>query len=187
MVTACLEYTLRGDQQFVFTVPLPEREPVFMSMDIDKYTRDGRAVVVVDSAKFLALWRADPNNLHRDVAMGSPKTWPSDYKYHWVVDGFSYGHENPVPLADVHHYTAPLTISSSKFLGLSKREWREEVEAVGFMNGITRTIWLLTQGCQAFPVKCSPACMVPLANAAAVSGSLPYTVGDLAAIGSMQY
>lgn len=130
MVTACLEKRLGRDPRLVFTVPLPEREPVFMSMHISEYSRDNCGVVIVDAQKFLARWRADPNERHKAEANDTPETWPSDYKYKEAVDGFALGRENPVPLAEVNlaHYID--TIVSYKFWRFGKTVRKHRLDCV---------------------------------------------------------
>lgn len=51
---------------------------------------------------------------------------PFDYKYKWAVDGFSHGIKQPVPLAEVEAHREP----NGYFY-------------IGFINGVTRTHWLL--------------------------------------------
>lgn len=59
----------------------------------------------------------------------------SDYKYRHAVTGFSHGVENPVPLAEVGAHQTGRRLH------------------IGFINGVTRTFWLLANHCPAFPVK----------------------------------
>ena len=82
----------------IFSVPLPDREPVFMSVAETPYENEKRGVVIVDAGKFLKLWRADPYKHHQEIAEGTPATWRQDYKFKHAVKGFSYGFTNPVPL-----------------------------------------------------------------------------------------
>lgn len=60
---------------------------------------------------------------------------PNDYKYRHAVAGFSHGVENPVPLAEVGAHQAGRRLH------------------IGFINGVTRTFWLLANRCPAFPAK----------------------------------
>lgn len=180
MVTAQLDLENSGKQQIVFTVPLPRRNPVFMSMALNDYSRNYFGVVVVDSIKFLQLWRSEPNSIHRDVANGSPATWPNDRKYDLAVKGFSHGRTNPVPLADVSYGVAIRTSTTKNFFGLRKEIRREDVPYVGFSNGITRTIWLLTQGCPAFPIQCNLDGARDLHRIASPPGTQFYTASELA-------
>lgn len=180
LVTAQLDRDNSGKQQIVFTVPLPRRDPVFMSMALNDYSRDYFGIVIVDSIKFLQLWRSEPNSIHRDIANGSPATWPGDRKYDLAVKGFSHGRTNPVPLADVSYGVAMRTSTTRNFLGLRKEVLRENVPYIGFSNGITRTIWLLTQGCPAFPIQCSLDGARELHRIAAAPGTSFHTAGELA-------
>lgn len=152
MIIANLDENLWGDLQIVFTVPLPEMEPVFMSTKIAEYGLENFGIVIVDAQKFMRLWRADPRGRQRHLANGNPATWAIDTKYHFANDMFSEGRENPVPLANV---------------GFSS----EETAYITINDGITRTIWLLTHGCAAFPVWCRASYARKLFVSAAADGT----------------
>jgi hypothetical protein len=95
------------------------------------------------------------------------------------VNGFSYGIDNPVPLAFVSHGTATRTNVSHKFLWFGKQELLEQFHYVGFTNGVTRTIWLLSQGCKAFPIECEMPGAIELHRIAAIPGTPFYTIDEL--------
>jgi len=140
----------------VFRVPTNGGD-AFMCATRSNYNNEKRAVVVVDSEKFLALWRR-PGGSHDDIAHQSPENWPADYKFHKAVDGFSRGETNPVPLALVHCYeeAEPHEIFKRGLLNSWKyvrTDVRQRI-TLSFTNGITRTIWLLANGAKAFPVEC---------------------------------
>ena len=180
MVTTCLEKRFGHDPRLVFTVPLPEREPVFMKLNISEGGQDNCGLVIVDAAKFLALWRADPTELHKAEANGSPETWPSDYKYKDADDGFAPGRENPVPLAEVnlnHHID---TITSYKFWRFGKTVRKQRLDCIAFTNGITRTIWLLSHHCAAFPVQCDLNSAPELFKLAGAAGTSFHTIAEWA-------
>ena len=153
-----------------------------MSMNISEYGMDNFGIVIVDAQKFLSLWRADPYSPHQVEANGTPETWPNDYKYSHAVEGFSHGRENPVPLADVSYGAAIRTSVSYKFLRFGRTERQEQIEYVAFTNGITRTIWLLTHGCAAFPVKCGMSSARELFLAAAAEGTSFHSLAELAEV-----
>lgn len=75
---------------------------------------------------------------------------------------------DPVPLAEVSY-------------GVDTRG--EDVPFVGFTNGITRTIWLLTQGCTAFPIECDRARTQDLHRVAAALGTSDHTADEIAKAG----
>lgn len=179
-VSACIENPEWSEPRIIFTVPLPNRDPVYMSMTITEYGRENSAVVIVDAQKFLHLWQSDPYGAHAELANGTPLTWPNDYKYDRAVAGFSHGRTNPVPLPDISFGRAPRPIDAS--IQKSRTDGSEQVEYIAFTNGITRTIWLLTQGCKAFPVKCSIDCVSGLVRAAGVEGANVQTLSELATV-----
>ncbi|HYD81584.1 MAG TPA: hypothetical protein VEC06_17410 [Paucimonas sp.] len=182
MISITTETDMWGVQFLIFTVSLPNREPVFMSMEVSDYKRKHSGIVLVDSEKFLQLWRDDPYEAHADVAFGNPDTWPSDYKYAHAAKGFSYGYQNPVPLAEISHGLGNRTVRTYKFLWFGKTERKELVPYVSFTNGITRTIWLLSQGCKAFPVDCDLRYARELHRHAGLAGTGFYTLDEMTKI-----
>ncbi|MBK4737809.1 plasmid fertility inhibition factor family protein [Noviherbaspirillum pedocola] len=108
---------------------------VYMRTSSDRHDEENDVVVMVDAEKFLALWRKHPNELFRSFAMGDPDVWRRDYKFAEAADGFLNNHTNPVPLIDV------------ECVSRANGSW------VGFNNGVTRTIYLLANGCKCFPVE----------------------------------
>ena len=92
-----------GNDFAVFEVALPNKESVFMSYGLSE--KSGQySVVIVDSIKFLQLWRSDSKGIHNEIALGTPATWINDYKYGKAEKGFSYGYTNPVPLAYISYF-----------------------------------------------------------------------------------
>jgi hypothetical protein len=163
----------------IFSVSLADREPVFMSVDETPYENENRSVVLVDARKFLKLWRTDPYKTHQDIARGNPRTWRQDRKFKDAAEGFSYGFENPVPLPEVEYAEVKILSVSYKFLRFGRKEHIRQVRYVSFINGITRTIWLLSHGCRAFPVECRMSSARKLHRAASVAGTRVFTVRDV--------
>ncbi|GAA0432264.1 plasmid fertility inhibition factor family protein [Massilia aurea] len=166
----------------VFRIPTQTLGDVFMRAERPNYDADRKAVVEVDAVRFLNLWR-QPHSSHREIALGDPGTWSSDYKYRWADDGFSKGAENPVPLAEVNcgHAEHDLTEVRRRFFLFTE----EVVIAprglpwLSFTNGITRTIWLLANGAPVFPVECSLDHAQELQRLAGVEGGRPVALSDL--------
>lgn len=160
----------------VFTVPRPDRPPVYMSIKETVYLNEKRAVVVVDAERFLGLWKNDPSNPAPELAAGNSDTWRKDKKHPNAEVGFSHGSANPVPLPVVSPDKSHRTIVTYRFLCFGKREHEERFDYLRFANGITRTIWLLAQGCKSFPVMPDAKELYKLA---AAEGSKLYTVDQL--------
>lgn len=177
-LTSVVDYS--GTKLIIFSVPLPNKPPVFMAAEVSAYNNDKRGVVIVDADKFLQLWRDEPHSVHHEQAYGSPQTWPKDRKYLDAEKGFSYGYDNPVPLANVSHGLYTRIIVSHKFLWFGRKEHREQFDYVAFTNGVTRTIWLLSQGCKAFPVECEMPDTKEFHRVASVPGTNFFTVEELA-------
>jgi hypothetical protein len=168
-----------GVKMAIFSVPLGDREPVFMRVDETPYENEHRGVVIVDARKFLRLWRADPYKTHQEIARGNPRTWRQDRKFNDAADGFSYGFKNPVPLSWVGYEEVKILSVTYKFLRFGRKEHIRHVRFVSFINGITRTIWLLSHGCEAFPVACEMPEAITLHRAASVAGTRLFTVRDV--------
>ena len=168
-----------GAKTAIFSVPLAGREPVFMCVVETPYENEHRGVVMVDARKFLRLWRAQADGLHREIARGNPDMWRQDRKFTSAAEGFSYGLANPVPLAQVEYAEVTQTSVSYKFLRFGRHEQTRYVRSVSFIDGITRTIWLLSHGCEAFPVECPMSSAPNLHRAASVAGTRVFTVCDV--------
>src|ERR687894_891158 len=163
----------------IFSVSLADRKPVFMCVAQTPYENEHRGVVIVDARKFLKLWRADPYKHHQEIATGNPQTWRQDRKFISATEGFSYGIKNPVPLPEVGYAEVKILSVSYKFLRFGRHEQTRHVRSVSFINGITRTIWLLSHGCEAFPVECPMPSALNLHWAASVAGTRVFTVRDV--------
>lgn len=166
----------------VFCIPTAKKGAVFMRAERPNYNADRKAVVEVEAERFLALWR-QPLSSNRDIALGDPSTWPSDYKYKWAEDGFAGGAESPVPLAEVScgRATSDL-IERRRHLFFFTKEVviaRKGLPWLGFTNGITRTIWLLANGAKAFPVECELNEAAMLQELAGVPGGRPVVLSEL--------
>ncbi|MFJ1470172.1 plasmid fertility inhibition factor family protein [Massilia orientalis] len=145
---------------------------------------DYYVVVMVDAARFVELWR-QPLSSHREVALNTPETWPGDYKYSYAVDGFSHGAENPVPLAQVscRRSSSDIVEYESRF-HFFKREVivvRAGDPCLSFVNGVTRTIYLLSNGAKSFPVLCERRAADLLVEFAGCENSQPIVLSTLKA------
>jgi len=120
---------VRGNK-LIFTVPLPDREPVFMVAELSPIY----GVIVVDAEKLHKLWKNEPNSIHGEQSHGNSDSWKNDRKYVYADVGFSAGYDNPVPLPEVGYWA--------------------DYPCISFVDGVTRTIWLLSKGCKSFPIMC---------------------------------
>jgi hypothetical protein len=84
-----------------------------------------------------------------------------------------------VPLAQVEYAEGKILSVSYKFLRFGRKEHMRHVRYLSFINGITRTIWLLSHGCEAFPVECRMPEAIKLHRAASVAGTRVFTVRDV--------
>ena len=152
----------QGMRTTIFSVSLPDRPPVYMSVKSTSLD-DETGIVIVDAQKFLDLWKNTPGN-HRELAHGNRQTWMSDNKYPDAEVVFSRGISRPVSLAEISFSTLP----------------NSEKPYVSIVNGVTRTIWLLANVCGAFPVECQiDENAEKLHHIASVSGIPFLTLGKL--------
>lgn len=183
MQTLLEKKLIYGDLVAVFRVPTLRHGDVFMRVARTGRNNEKRAVVEVDSDKFLSLWRKEPFGHHATLSHGSCSTWEKDYKFGDAKDGFSKGRDNPVPLALVHCeiYKLRKTVERRRFLLLKQFYGYEHIEFpfVTFTNGITRTIWLLASGAKFFPVECSMRDAELLQSLAGLQGGDVQTVDNL--------
>jgi len=133
---------------------------------------NNRAVVIMDSEKFLRLWRNDTYEAHLHLSRGNPVSWMTDYKYKDAGIGFSEGKENPVPLAEIDFETRP----NNRFLSALSLK---QSEYVSFTNGVTRTIWLLCNGADSFPVEVSAESADSLRKAAGSAAHQSFTTAKM--------
>jgi hypothetical protein len=111
--------------------------------------------ILINSKLFKELWRNTTCNAHFEVARGNEESWIEDYKYKWAELGFSYGKNNPVPLARINYeqniYHEDI-IKTKFFLFKVKIDTKESlIHSISFNDGITRTIWLLCNGAKKIP------------------------------------
>lgn len=148
-----------GKRSILFPIELKNSNLVFMRVDEDQCLDEKRRVVIVDSAKLLSMWKAEPHGFNHDLSHGTPNDWESFSKYPKAAEGFSMGLNNPVPIARVvcglHKGTN--NIYERRF-GVFKKLTGRETFSIPFLeidNGRTRTIWLLNHGAAHFPVECT--------------------------------
>lgn len=95
-------------------------------------------VVHVDAQKFYYYWLISSlflDDSHRTNHCVLLKDMQRDYKFEHAVEGFKNTENNPVPLANL----------SARF--------EHNNPYIGFTNGVTRTMWLLSNGAKSFPVE----------------------------------
>jgi hypothetical protein len=120
----------------LWRLTIPGNDDRYMTL-----TRQGAGedsyVVMVDAARFYREWISSTLAVQNSRASASPlkRDMPIDYKYGDAIRGFSHGRRNPVPLATAG--------ANSQYGG----------DRLYFINGVTRTFWLLVNGAPAFPVE----------------------------------
>ena len=122
---------IHGRSWCVFHVPTRDGL-VFMKQENYASQSDEYFIVFVDRMRFESVWFKCGSRVVPELARGNEVIWRKDYKFHHAEKGFSHGITNPVPLATLSAYSGYPHIS--------------------FIDGITRTIWLLANGTEQFPV-----------------------------------
>jgi len=181
ILTQILE-NIWGRRRVVFTVPLADGSHVYMEVSRSQNLAfdEQRFVVIVDTEKFLALWKAEPNPIHPEIAHGNPAFWQQDSKFPQADAGFREGFHNPVPLAKVScEYRAARVSFQRKLFFFINTITHPPFHYLNIENGVTRTIWLLAHGCKAFPVECHFTTARYLHDLAGVPGTDITTVADL--------
>lgn len=126
-----------GSPCLLMTVPTSKGN-VFMRIDRSQCDSE-KFVVIVEARAFARLWNFSVEDKEYRPLRAGPATWHLDRKFHKAAEGFEQGESDPVPLARVSCLDAP----------------GRQIPSVSFVDGITRTLWLLAHGAPAFPVECA--------------------------------
>ena len=101
------------------------------------YGNNDTYVAIINSDMLLKFWENVPENdqINYELSHGNEESWVSDYKYHYAEDGFTGGISNPVPIPKIQYVNniTPNCIT---------------------VSDCTRTIWLLANDADSFPVEC---------------------------------
>lgn len=119
----------------VWKVPLPNQRAVYMGLSRapagEEYDRK-KHVVIVRARHFYAAWRAADLALNCDTARALlPSDIPKDRKWSDQGPNWAEGRKNPVYLPDVGYHPS---------------------RGPAFGDGITRSLWLIYNGAESFPV-----------------------------------
>lgn len=142
-------------------------DDVYLSVSRSNYGNEERAVVEVDCARLLRLWRDEPRSEHAgpanlaNLANGNPQTWRAHPRFDLAAEGFSFGEHDPVPLAEVNCPT------------------NAAVPYVTFTDGVMRTLWLAAYAAKSFPVECGVHEAEALQRLAGTAGSHWLSVAEL--------
>ncbi|WP_322805349.1 hypothetical protein SO574_23555 (plasmid) [Vibrio alfacsensis] len=120
-----------GRKYAVFHIPITNGT-VFMKQQIHLSEKNAFYIVYVDRMRFESVWFKGNSQVAPELARGNENAWRNDYKFHLAEKGFSHGITNPVSLAKLQSNTRYPKIS--------------------FIDGITRTVWLMANGAKEFPV-----------------------------------
>ncbi|WP_228744749.1 MULTISPECIES: plasmid fertility inhibition factor family protein [Enterobacterales] len=151
-----------GTRICTFAVSIRDGEKAWMKMHL--HPESDKWVVIVRKRQFLDAWARSGQEHH--LATGDESVWRQDYKFLHAEKGFSDGISNPVSLA----WCGANYITEKGLPALS----------VGFTDGITRTIWLLANGAEHFPVSVfSETCARLLYRGAGARNTEPLSVSYL--------
>lgn len=123
----------KSSTEVIWEIPLFEGRTCFMSAQRTNYLNEEQFVVFVCANDFYALWRAVDCLKKKNTTNRPPKLEdiPFDRKWRWQAQCWAHGQSNPVPLAQVSYHPD---------------------YGIGFIDGITRTLWLLHNKAPIFPV-----------------------------------
>ena len=110
----------------------PQKEPYHMSLGYHS-EHSKTHVLTVDTEKLYYHWLKS-KLVHGRSHCVLRRDMESDYKYKDAVKGFAEGKENPVPLA------------------YAVARYRDGQPNFGFVNGVTRTFWLINNRVPSFPI-----------------------------------
>ena len=144
-----------GENNAYFCVPLCNGGRFYFYASSANYS----IAVEVLSEKLLDLWRARRHNHHKEIAEGDINTWRLDSNLNANRVQFERAslRENAKPLADVGFYWAKQleVMHFPKILGVIADDIPFFVQrpTVAFVNGVTRTLWVLINHAPYFPVQ----------------------------------
>ena len=119
--------------KLIFTVPISSRV-VYISLNIEN--NFDKFIVLLDTQKFIHAWSVSADDdRFKGYNTGTPDIWRKDYKFHHAETGFNQGIGNPVPIADSIRATGRYPNCN-----------------IYFEDNVTRTIWLLANQAQYFPI-----------------------------------
>lgn len=142
--------------QAVFKLKTRDGSDAYMCVSRSHARNDQRSVVEVDADRFVKLTWPERAT---DPAQRTPEAWKADYKYDRAEAGFREGAASPVPLPDVaareDTVTKPVYARHLAILRKQVGEERSTQPSASFVDGTTRTMWLIANGVKRFPVECS--------------------------------
>lgn len=156
------EFGTHGERSCLFEIPLATGRTVWMDQKLSE--RSDYWLVLVEKRPFLQAWARAHQERH--LTIGDETIWRQDSKFSDAEDGFSHGRENPVPLAECGgDYLIEEGLPALRL-------------SIG--GGMTRTIWLLANGVERFPVKVSTARTAQLIHrGAGVKSTCPLSIKGL--------
>jgi hypothetical protein len=181
-IDVCGVRAFAGGKAVVFSVEIakPTTRRVFMEIactDDD----DNRAVVFVETERFIAAWGREPYGFNREAALGTLDRSRLD-KYKTIEDDFARSHQSPVPLAHVicrKEENKRAELAKTPTCGRTYVSPRAPPYYVDFNEGVTRTFWLIANGARAFPVAIDSTEASALHSEAGLSESPPLTIKQL--------
>ena len=147
----------------------------YMRVDAGAGAVADRMVVVVDSSLFLRLW-------NRKAGLDNASRWKAIPGYAEVQRRFMSGMSHPLRLAQVQIKWNFISVLLSRLLGLLKLNLALPGKQLKFVEGERRTMWLLANGAEAFPVECPANCAQLLHRLAGVESIPPAPLKDVMAL-----
>jgi hypothetical protein len=176
--------SIHGHHSIVMSVHTDLGE--FKMVNRRDFSSQDSSIVWVEAEKFLKLWRNEDYGIHEDVSHGTPETWRKDYKFHEAERGFKSAlnnPNNPVPLAHIscneHLLENPIYAKRLFFFRRITGYTKQRNVYVSYIDGITRSIWLMANGCKEFPIQCLKNESDLLHQHAGVEGIPPVCVATL--------
>ena len=124
------------DRYIIFRMKTRDQKAVYMRypQHFENIANQENMIVIVEAQKFLPLWQRSPYAVDQNACAGDESKWRKDYKFHLAENGFAKSMDSPIPLADVNVHIKDGEISCS------------------LNDGMTRTLWLLANGVEEFPI-----------------------------------
>lgn len=152
---------------------LNDNSEVYMRIDETNYENENRFIVIIDINSFYKYWVA------QNGGEFTGKVFISDEehikrKYDNAMSGFKAGVENPVPAPEVSAH-----IEHIKKNKVFSKDILIEKLKIGFINGITRTQWLINNGYKFCPIETNQDSAYLLHKYFGLKGTGIYTVKEI--------
>jgi hypothetical protein len=146
--------------------------PHYMRVERSPAKNEDRMVIVVDSSRFLGIWK------HK-LATSDPVNWVRVPGFADVQKRFVASKKRPVRLARAEIHRNFLVALCARIIAAFKLERTIHSRDLTIVEGERRTLWLLANGAATFPLECATRYAAELHRMIGVASIPPVSVESL--------